>query len=153
MEKKVYVVTRGSYSDYSIVAIFDNLEQAQALAARGNNNPEVEEYKLNPQYVDYGAQGYCDYTVDMLADGTTVLIRRENSDLYIESEDFQERKEMIRVWAMRYCKEYQKLTYPILDKHPYFMRGYIFAKSEEHAIKIVNEKRIQLLAENRFMRE
>lgn len=44
--KKVYVVTRGEYSDYHIVAIFDTKEKAQECCAVFND-ADVTEYELD----------------------------------------------------------------------------------------------------------
>lgn len=51
---KVYVVTSGEYSDYSILGVFDSRELADEVVAErestGNryNRARVEEYELNP---------------------------------------------------------------------------------------------------------
>lgn len=54
---KVYVVTSGEYSDYHIVAVFTNEEQAEKYAdslglRRGYAEASVEEYDLNPAVPD-----------------------------------------------------------------------------------------------------
>lgn len=51
MSDKVYIVTRGSYSDYRIVAVFANEEVANEFVKRNESNgwgdpPEVEEWEF-----------------------------------------------------------------------------------------------------------
>ena len=48
---KVYVVTSGSYSDYRIEAIFENKEDAEALANVLSDGNGVDEWEANKQKV------------------------------------------------------------------------------------------------------
>lgn len=53
--KNVYVITQGSYSDYSIVTVFDDKDKAKAFVEAYNRNKrskyqddyEIETYKVN----------------------------------------------------------------------------------------------------------
>ena len=59
--KKVYIVTQGDYSDYHIVAVFDNKEEAQKLVNSLNiiktyfNEAKIEEYTILNSYKDYAS--------------------------------------------------------------------------------------------------
>lgn len=44
--KKIFIVTDGEYSDYRILAVYDDRTLAELFAARAN--AEVEEHDLNP---------------------------------------------------------------------------------------------------------
>lgn len=46
--KKVYVVTSGEYSDYSIEAVFTIREKAETFSKHISYDPCVEEYELDP---------------------------------------------------------------------------------------------------------
>lgn len=119
MPDKVWIVTAGCYSDYHIVAVFDNKEQADALVAHiGHSSDDtVEEWTLNdPKYC-----GPLDWWyVHMELDGDRA--RAEGSTGPGDSKDTYHSREAI--W------------------------GYCRAKDEQHAIKIMNERRAQLLAES-----
>ena len=58
-ERIAYVVTSGSYSDYGIEAVFDNLKAAQAYILPRKDEyepPKIEQYTLNstaPRHVTY----------------------------------------------------------------------------------------------------
>lgn len=53
MSKTIYVVTSGSYSDYGILAVFDDRALADEFVKRRNEGPHyedagIEEWELNP---------------------------------------------------------------------------------------------------------
>ena len=47
MEKKIYVITSGEYSDYHIVAIYSTRELADEFVQCNGDGYEIEEYNLN----------------------------------------------------------------------------------------------------------
>lgn len=78
-ERIAYVVTRGSYSDYGISAVFDNEAAATAYAATRGNCAQVETYTLNstePQQVDY-------VVVSINQEGVMQNAREETTDDWI----------------------------------------------------------------------
>lgn len=68
MSDKAWLVTSGYYSDYSVCAFFSTEEKADAYAAAtnaANGTKEgsdyglrVEEYDLDPDYVERGSKGF-----------------------------------------------------------------------------------------------
>ena len=68
--KKVYIVTQGDYSDYHIVAVFDNKEEAQKVVNTLEtikpyyNEAQIEEYTILNSYKDY-ASGEEDYYIEV----------------------------------------------------------------------------------------
>lgn len=53
--KKVYVVTKGCYSDYHIVSVWSDKEKAEKIAkywSYGCDSAEVEEWELDPDMPD-----------------------------------------------------------------------------------------------------
>lgn len=120
---KVFVITKGSYSDYTIVGIYSTSKGAQRAISLLNIEDvnEIEEYELNEldPLVNKFARGYRIWWVSMQRDGTVARVYAERSlHTYINH-----RK----------------------DGNP-AVWGQVLAKSEEHAIKIVNDKRAQLIA-------
>lgn len=47
MEKKIYVITSGEYSDYQIVAIYTTREMADVFVQCNGDGYKIEEYDLN----------------------------------------------------------------------------------------------------------
>lgn len=148
--RKIYVVTSGEYSSYGISAVFDNREQAEKLAGRGGHNTEIEEYDLNPEYVDYKAQGYSQYYLLMLADGTILRLWQGQDDLYTEPSYVSEYGSSARLISNSWLKFRGVSIPPTLSVKGIHLDVKMIAKSEEQIIKVANEKRIQLLAENRW---
>lgn len=61
MNNKVYVITRGEYSDYHICAICDNEERAIEIFKQYIDCPNIEVYELNKN-VGYASKHlYCIY--------------------------------------------------------------------------------------------
>lgn len=134
----VYVVTSGDYSDYGIEAIFSTQEKAAAYAEALMDANGVEEYDLD----DYHPvkPGWDIYYVGMRRNGDTdnVAIAGEHS------------------YTRGFVQGVGEPDYGL--QHPYrgagtgvildgaILHGYVYAKSEEHAVKIVNEHRIQMIA-------
>jgi len=120
---KVYICTDGEYSDYHICGVFDDKELAEKLAAKVGAN--VETWTLNPLELelreDYGA-----WFVRMAKNGDTVQCYPTK---YEEVLDYGE--------AVRFDGNNNSWLY-------------CFAKSEEHAVKIANEKRVRLIANNEW---
>ena len=115
----VYIVTSGEYSAYRICAVFSEKELAQKYID-SFERPEwdsyfIEEYDLNP-YAKEIKKGYLPYFVKMSKNGDCMSSYKTDDMEYAD------------------C---------VLDSNN--MRFSVFAKDEKHAIKIANEKRIQLI--------
>jgi len=125
---KVYAVTEGIYSAYRVTGIFSTKELAQKYMDSYITREEarIEEYILNPHGQELNA-GYNFFMVRMDRSGNVIEV--EKSELYPEQDinngafifDINENL----VWR---C----------------------FAKDKEHVVKITNEKRIYLIANNKF---
>lgn len=139
MNKIIYIVTSGSYSDYTIVAPF--LEKAKAAAlvcALSTNSSEyrIDEYRIEEYTVDDNASymtrilhGYKLYYILMKKNG--------DSSIYIHTSPT--------------CSQYHNIysydpTYKTLS-------CYIWAKSKEHAVKIANERRTRMIANGKWPNE
>ncbi len=133
--KKVWLIEQGVYSDYRVVGVFSTKENADLVCKEikksdYHNNPEVREWNLDPG-VSQLNKGYLKFRVLMLRNGDTEDISPIN---YFELE------EKCYIWERSKAEAYKgKGLKDVLDAE-------IWAKSKQHAIKIVNEKRGQMIA-------
>jgi hypothetical protein len=118
--KKVYVVTHGSYSDYAIDAVFDNKTDADEYAAQINS--DVEEWDLNPEFLyENGSRAY------------NVMINRDG--------DSEVRYGGYGTNRFSYRKGME------LGKNDFIADFTIRCRGDEkHAVKIANERRLMLIA-------
>ena len=164
---KVYIVTDGDYSDYHIVAAYTDPIQADKYVATYSGR--VEEYDTDPETV-YPPAGYWFYDVEMLKDGTVVTCRKKDNE---ECEPYDLTRAEYLYWypavysgTSLYRLGETGVNIPLKKKDPnnYFDRvldhydgavmwTVILAKDEQHAIKIANEKRAQLIANGKWEKE
>ena len=120
-KEEIYVVTSGSYSDYAIDAIFTDINKAEEYKTNFNCD-EVETHELNPNTVAFHMT-----VVAMFFDGTSKnqyeLIAHENTSGF---------------------KRYVSSKYSYNLK--YVLIWIVNTNDKNRAIKVVNEKRIQILA-------
>lgn len=122
--KKVYVVTDGNYSNYRIVGICSTLSNAKILKELRNAQNDIETVTLDdlPE-APSGMRVYC-------------TVMNENGD--VKSCNLEDCEVMTYNWTWAPYGD---------DKNVFF---HDWARSEEHAIKIANERRIQLIANNQW---
>jgi len=122
----VYIVTRGEYSDYRILAAYSTRELADAVVEwLGPSNAEVEEYDLDKN-AEPLAHGYAAFRVTMDWSGNSEPVERVHYRWEALSGE-------VSVWSGRSGKG--------------GVYGVVFARDEQHAVKIVNEKRAQMIAQ------
>lgn len=129
---KLYTASAGNYSDWHILGIFDNKEQAELVQDLHCSDNPIEEWELNK--VPAHPPGLVFWTVCMQKDGTTLKVKR-----------------ISMAWdgpdnVATPCHHDHSLGTPI----PRYMEFWHWAKDEQHAVKIANEKRVQLLALNQW---
>ena len=131
-DNKVYVVTKGEYSDYSICAIFNDKTLAKKYINGYTHYNEIEEYEINPKFKNLIK--YTLYEVVMNKKGEVREISNYTTERIenMDEEDFE---------------------YIIFD-HPIYKEKVISlicdAKDNSHAVKIINEKRIQSIAKEEW---
>ena len=138
----IYAVSSGDYSDYRVVAVFSTRAKAGAFIAAIPDSEwnEIEVYELDPDTADLIKDGYALWRVLMLRDGTVESIEKSNLGRYCYSVT----NCRFEIWRRSQAPAYRGKGIPDC------LVGTAMAKSAEHAIKIVNEKRTQLIASNRW---
>jgi len=127
---KVYIITQGSYSDYHICGVYSDLKTAKKIARLylsdndkyHNSSLVIEEYELD-EYQDI-PDNYSSYFIRMTRDGNVTEIRKKD---------------------LNYFRGYG------FDING-FLHNTVIAKDEKHAIKIMNELRIDLIANNKWIK-
>lgn len=134
----VYVVTSGRYSEYSIDGVFDTRDMAQEFADPFPGM-RIEEYTLNPVIPEIRA-GLTAFSIYMLRDGS--LAQDPNDIGYWTSrpEASIVPPEATRRWAD-------------LFRGRAVLCCICWARDAQHAIKIANERRAQLIALNQWPEE
>jgi hypothetical protein len=127
---KIYLVTEGDYSDYHVCGVFSTKENAQKYidhfgssgGAGNSNDPDIEEFELDSDIELFNT--HKPYFIKMLRDGTVKAAYEEGIN------DF--------VWRNAVDGE--------VNYQQYIMTTHVLATSMEHAIKVANERRTQLIA-------
>ena len=126
----IYVVTAGEYSDYHIVAVFDNEPMATAFLSEYGRDATLEEYEANAGY-DPIRQGRKRYSFHMYRNGDTGPL----------------------LWECFADETYDTefhLTPRIGRLVGYALHCAVWAKDRQHAAKIANERRAQLIASGKW---
>ena len=142
-DRTVWVVDQGEYSDYHVIAVFDKEEHAKLLVDQMNQKADAEwrtggcwETPLN--MVPLIPKGLRVYRVTMQKSGDT----NDTEDM---TDDFSPRWFPNYVGPVTWYKREGFLSDESRD-----VSMVVLARDEVHAVKIVNEKRTQFLAENKW---
>ena len=136
--KEVYLVTKGQYSDYSVYGVFADKTIAEEYAAQISDRWDTAHVSTRPIYDSTNLEapiGFRGYKVLMDRDGNSevnidrVTCADETETDYAESE-----------WngTCNYALTGQYNFYVLTDK------------GEQGAVKIANERRIRMIAENKW---
>lgn len=117
---KIYIVTRGEYSDYCILAAFLDKAKAGAFVKKckrfdGDNEVSIEEYE---EGVPFDFETMNIYAVRFYYDGSHDIVKKELYNVY----DFQRPLPSVAAPDSKFVR------------HKYFVT--VNAKDEEHAFKI-----------------
>ena len=122
----IYLVTQGHYSDYSVVGAFSDYAKALDLSAILSGDARVEMYELD-KYVEVAERGLAPIEVLMSENGKAGAYRWEDLDYPEET------------------------SASILeDSEGVYLKCHCWARDEEHAVKITNEIRAQIIASNNW---
>ena len=130
---KVFIVTSGCYSDYAIDAVFTNEKTAGLYADKIDG--EVEIWEISPSNLIDKLTHNKIFCVRMNKEGKTDLVMEEDFDSH-EIKNAIEKKTEIFKAVDGDC-----------------MITYMFAKDEKHAVKIANERRVQLIVNNEWTKK
>ncbi len=133
-KKSVWAIEDGEYSDYHVVGVFSTQEKAEQV--QRFTGGEITEWILDPAVREIN-QGMSLWRVLMLRDGTTEKVWKGE----INSYNFEAHH---NIWRRTQAPAYCGTGTPdCLDAN-------VWAKSEKHAVKIVNEIRAGLIAGNNW---
>jgi hypothetical protein len=132
MKTTVFAVECGEYSDYHVLGVYSTREKAQAMlnaifrpngdgtykVGYGDDQPTIVEWDLDPG-VEELQQGYVRFEVEMKRDGEVRHVREQIDGCGVT---------------------------PRFYSHPWALRADVWAKNNNHAVKIVNERRAQMIA-------
>lgn len=138
-KRTVWVIEQGSYSDYRVVGIYSTRENAQEIADIINredpyDKAEVGEWEVDPLISELRA-GWRPFHLVMLADGTVENVRDEERNSYNIGNGTH-----LWLWERTKAPAYKGKGIPDA------LNGTVWAKDREHAIKIANERRVQMIA-------
>ena len=139
--KKIFAVSSGSYSDYRVNAVFSTEELAQEYmdVVKQSDYNDIEEYEVDPPAVNLLRSGYSVWRVLMLHDGVVESVARTENEYYdVEGTPRH------WIWERTQAPAFKNKGIPdALDSR-------VWAKTEKQAVKIVNEKRTEMIANGRW---
>jgi hypothetical protein len=131
----VYIVTDGSYSDYHILGVYSTKEKAEdARYLYASENP-IEDIELD--LIPIVPPGMKRWRVEIFKDGLVDEIKR------ISCNDDDAEAMFHRYWEYSTSKRMDRVN-------EVYLRVNTWARDEDHAIKIANEKRMILLAAGKW---
>ena len=131
--KKIFILSEGSYSDFHIVGAAEDKETAELLSEKWDCG--YEEYKLNTREDAKYIQNKTLYNVTVWENGNSEV------EKYCSQEGDARQEPVFCFWDGMYVG-----IEPIVIIN-------CWADSPEHAVKIANEKRIQMMADGTWNRE
>ena len=132
---KIWLLTVGEYSDYRVVAVFDEEHKAEAEKYAEWIGGDVEEsLVLNDYKCEEPLKDRQFYVFQMHRDGSTTEIRTRSS---LRSNGMY--------WHSHYWLDSKK-RYHWKPAWHWCLHIEMYAKSKEHAVKVANEIRVQILA-------
>ena len=121
---KVYMVTDGSYSDYRVLGIYSTKAKAEKAKVLFNADNDIDPIEID--VVPEHPRGCLAWVVEMDRNGDADRVERDNCDGH-------------RVTCYIYIPLRGEST---------SMRASLWAKDAEHAVKVANEWRTRIVANN-----
>ena len=131
---KVYLVSEGCYSDFTIIGAFSTPEKAKDAADYFNANEGIDEYEID-QDAKQRPVGMKAFSVTMDREGNVIKDEWSHNNVIYECSGSDADNNVVRPYG----------GYRGMPTHASF---YVWARDEEHAVKIANEKRGALLLSN-----
>jgi hypothetical protein len=139
--KTIWVIERGSYSDYRVVGVYSTKKRAELVLKELHKgewytDATIAEWPLDPGFEELNA-GLTQWRVLMLKDGTV-----ERADHYeMASYDIEGK---CHVWERSKAPAYKGQG--IQDA----LDATVWAKDKKHAVKVTNERRTQMIATGKW---
>lgn len=146
--RKAYIVTKGDYSDYHIVGVFSSKKAADDFIEPRNKDRGQwdDEYRLEIWPMNSWNPPLQSYRVSMFKDGEVRRVQLVDPNL--------EDGELVCGESLTVLKSKRVGMDDLVTwreaPHVPIMYLTIAARDKYHAVKIANEKRLMLIAENRF---
>lgn len=130
---KIYLVSTGEYSEFSILGVFSTKEKVESFcntfpnSGHYDSKPDIHEYDLD-EFDDIieACKGKKVFNVEMeLVDGNVKRVREHTGELWV-SQMVLEKKFVVNNGLIQ---------------------AYVFADSKEHAVKIMAEQRTQIIVQ------
>jgi hypothetical protein len=141
MSNSVWVIEQGSYSDYRVVGVYTSKENAEIVCDEINKSDSYEqatiaEWPLNPGSSEIN-QGLSQWLVHMRRDGFVERCNNRSLDSYdLSHKDY--------VWQKSKASAFRDS-----GAHDVLV-SVVFASDGKHAIKSANERRLQMIAMNKW---
>ena len=135
----IWVIEDGDYSDYHVVGVFTSRRAAETVRDMIGVGT-IAEWPLDPAVNEIN-QGMTVFSVKMLRDGTTEQVEKTVLRPYSVM------SEPPHIWRRSKALFYAGKNVPDCLCHT------VLAEDEKHAIKIVNERRLQMIAMGQWRAE
>ena len=126
---KIYVITKGEYSDYHICAVATDLERAETLKRYYSEcweDAEIEEYDTDNPVIDTEPRPV--FSINISRDGK---VQQKGNQAWTYDSNFENRFHL-----------HEYMTHSYLD-----FDCTVVAEDWEHAVKIAADRRNQMIAE------
>lgn len=120
----IFLLTQGGYSDKRNIAAFSSLKEAEEY--KWGSDQDIEEIEIDPK-IFVAPPGLFPYRVRMARDGTAKIVRRDYDYMRLSNNSAE--------ILCDYGYGLQMLTV-------------CWARDDEHAVKIANERRTFMVANN-----
>ena len=121
---KVYMVTDGWYSDYRVLGIYSTKAKAEKAKVLFNAGNDIDSIDLD--VVPKTPRGMLKWVVEMDRNGNVKDVSRENCERHTNP----------------------VFVYKHFGSDVTYLRAALWAKDDEHAVKIANEWRTRIVANN-----
>lgn len=144
--KHVWSIESGSYSDYKVHGVYSTKAKAEAMLVWMNahgmatDDGVIEERDLD-EYVEMARLGYSRWDVRMHKNGDVISAELDDDDHRYSME------ESVRIISQLTFGGVRVVAEGGLPPH---LLAEIWARDREHAIKITNERRLIMIAENQW---
>jgi hypothetical protein len=143
----IWTIETGEYSDYRAVGVFSKEENARRMAEFLENRAQLtEDGDEDSDY--FGSEEYriCRLDLDPGIDELNAGLKRYHISMHYDGgvssayEDHDSPHAVLKVWRRTKAPAWEGR--PVSDA----VTGSVWARDEEHAIKIANEVRLQMIA-------